>query len=175
MKLMQFFSSSFLLLCFALISVNGDLITDTCNKISDPKVDVKFCIEKLEADPSSRGAKDLRELLGSSIKLIKPRITEVSSVITKLTSDPKFNKPALEVCTELFNDAANGADEAYNSSVKADYDSVLTYLSALDTDADTCKQGFEDLGVPYPQPLVDPTNYFYGITNIALSIADMLK
>ncbi|KAK9144821.1 hypothetical protein Sjap_004724 [Stephania japonica] len=183
MKLMQFFSSSLLVLCCALFFdggvsiVNGDLIADTCHKIADPPtVDLKFCIEKLEADPSSRSAKDLRALLGSAIKLIKVPTADVNSAITKLTKDPKVNQPALAVCKELFGDAADHVDETCDYFVKSDYDSVRIYLSALYTDADTCKEGFEDdLGVPFPPPLVDPTNYFYGITKIALSIADLVK
>lgn len=138
-----FLTILFVVLCHS--TMGDDLVQQACKKAADgdKALNYNFCVSTLEASPGSKGA-DLAGLVGIALDLTTKKATSIKSTITKLQSDPKVDKSALQDCAELFSDALDSLGQATSAFKSKDYGSALTQLSASLDAPDTCETGFKE-------------------------------
>ncbi|XP_015939289.1 putative invertase inhibitor [Arachis duranensis] len=160
---------------------NHNLIQQTCKNISetDSNVSYKFCINSLESDPRSHGAKSLEKLGLASIKLVRHNVTDTRAQIKEILKKNKnkldpFAKECLDDCLQVYSDAIATIKEAIKDYKAKRYADSNVKLSSVIDASTTCEDGFNQRnGVV--SPLTKRNKDTFLLSAISLSIINMLN
>ena len=162
---------------FAIVMPNEYITKQTCTNAAkmDPKINYTFCLQALNSDPKSQSA-SLTDLGLISINLVKNNATNTLSLINRLIGDKTTSnkeKAALEDCSELFTDSIDEINEIVIDYSKKRFDDVYTKVSGVMTGADSCEEGFKDVGIP--SVLTKQNDFVTGLGAVTLSIVHMVQ
>ncbi|CAO2813924.1 unnamed protein product [Amaranthus hypochondriacus] len=141
----------------------------------DPKINYTFCLQALNSDPKSQSA-NLTDLGLISINLVKNNVTNTLSLINSLIEDKTTStkeKAALEDCSESYTDSIDEINEIVTDYSKKRFDDVYTMMSGVMTNADSCEEGFKDVGIP--SVLTKQNDFVTELGAVTLSIVHMVQ
>ncbi|MCL7047226.1 hypothetical protein MKW94_023835 [Papaver nudicaule] len=182
------FSFSSIFIVFLVLNfhaVNGDLISDVCNKASaapitkSPSalaVPYDFCVASLSANPASKDA-DLMGLGAISLEKCAENAESVDNDISQLLRTGKAEqeaKPILHACS-LYNygPADRAVRQAMEDFKNKDYGNAEMKLKSALPAPLLCEERFTEGGVA--SPLTKQNGDFYRLTSISLAITDMIN
>uniref|UniRef100_A0ACD5Y5Y6 Uncharacterized protein n=1 Tax=Avena sativa TaxID=4498 RepID=A0ACD5Y5Y6_AVESA len=123
----------------------GDIVKAMCAKADDPK----FCQDSIAKQPPLPGGKKLDGpgVLKLAMNAVRAKGAEAKKMALALAADPKTPKLAvgpLNDCAESYDDVPYSLDGAEKAIAAGDQYTTNTMLSTLDTDVETCENGFQE-------------------------------
>ncbi|OMO77150.1 Pectinesterase inhibitor [Corchorus capsularis] len=151
---------TFLAFLFLLIvSVRSDVIKGSCDEAAkdDPDHNIiksDFCVASLKANPKSKTATIIEDLVPIAIEVAIANATATGSTVSKLlqnTTLDKFTRSCLEACSELYSNAGSDLQSGGEAFKSKDFGTAKFDLSAAMVAPVTCEDGFnEKQGVVSP-------------------------
>ncbi|MCL7039348.1 hypothetical protein MKW94_013654 [Papaver nudicaule] len=156
------------------VVVNGDIVNNLCSNVSiasDHVLNYDFCISSLEANPLSRTS-DIFGLVVISMELSSNNATYIRTYIDSILKDgkqePELARTCLQECIGFYSTALEDVQAAMKAFKSKHYYTARNQLSNANIYADTCKRGFQDLGVDF-SPLKKQDYDFFQLTLFSAS------
>ncbi|EXC26732.1 Putative invertase inhibitor [Morus notabilis] len=160
----------------------SDIINQTCKKCADKSsvFSYSFCSASLKAVPVSRAITNLQGLALVAMELAIENATSTISAIKQLLGnetpapfDPLSSR-CLEDCLELYSDGVETLVGAMVAFLGERYDTARVWLSAVMDAAETCEEGFKEMGREAVNPLETENYRLFQLCDIALCIGHLL-
>ncbi|MCL7045864.1 hypothetical protein MKW94_004523 [Papaver nudicaule] len=162
------------------VTVNGDIVSNLCENVTRvyPTQNYEFCVSALEANPLSKTS-DIFGLGVISLELCSNNATYIRTYIDGILKDgkpePERARTCLQNCIGFYSTALEDVQAAIEAFKGKDYVTAYRQLvtGAL-IDADTCKRGFQDVGVDF-SPLKKQNYDFSQLIGISLGIITEIR
>ncbi|XP_026420668.1 pectinesterase inhibitor 12-like [Papaver somniferum] len=144
--------------------------------MDDPRLKFDFCVSSFETNPLSKTS-DISGLAVISMDLCSKNATYIGKYIDSILKDGKAEPSViknLKDCIEYYSYALEDVQEAMKAFNGKYYNEGIDHMNNAHIWADTCKQGFIDLGVDF-SPLRKQDNDFFQLTNISLNIIAIIR
>jgi pectinesterase inhibitor-like protein len=151
------------------ILADEKLIASACDKT----LYKQLCTKTLQNDPEGSSATSFEVLSKVALKHASSTATQIYDEVSSLLQGSSGNK-ALKDCKENYGDAVDQLGRSTTALASKRYNDVNTWVSAVMSDADSCDEGFKDVGNTN-NPLGSEGTTFSQLCSIVLAITNQLK
>merc|ERR1712183_231455 len=152
------------------ILADEKLIASACDKT----LYKQLCTKTLENDPEGSSATSFEVLSKVALKHATSTATQIHDKVISLLKGSSGNKAALKDCKENYEGALDQLGKSTTALASKRYNDVNTWVSAVMSDADSCDEGFKDVGNTN-NPLGSEGTTFSQLCSIVLAITNQLK